>query len=173
MPRPNDETTIWSRQFFTFIAVGLAVALAGLGFLLLTTRGAHLRLEGQIQKVRTQATDENNSILVVDFRAKNPSEVSFVVRSVEVLFTDSGGQEVQTVDVADVDADRVFGYYQFLGGRFNRTLKIKDQIRPGEVFDRMVMVSLAAPEDRVKNRTGLRLRITDVDGIAAELVETR
>ncbi|MDX2152485.1 MAG: hypothetical protein SFV54_17225 [Bryobacteraceae bacterium] len=173
MARQNDETTIWSRRFFTFIGIGLVVALAAVGVMLVGTKGAHLRLEGQIQKVRTQATDENNTVIVIDFRVKNPSEVPFVLRDTEVTLTEATGGTVATNAVADVDAERVFGYYQFLGGRFNRTLKTKDQIKPGEMLDRMVMVSLTAPEDRVKNRKELRLKFIDVDGVTSELVEAR
>ena len=72
-----------SKGFWIFLAVGLAV-VGGLIFTMLTaTQGAHLRLEGKILKVRVLALPGSAaSIVIVDFRATNPSDVPFVVNSV-------------------------------------------------------------------------------------------
>ncbi len=85
-----------SKGFWIFLAVGLAV-VGGLIFTMLTaTQGAHLRLEGKILKVRVLALPGRAaSIVVVDFRATNPSNVPFVVNSVTLHL------EPATGDAAD------------------------------------------------------------------------
>ena len=59
-----------SKQFWLFLLAGLAV-VAGLLFLLFAgTKGAHLRLEGKILKVRVLSLPGSKAVLVTsDFRA--------------------------------------------------------------------------------------------------------
>lgn len=71
-----------SKQFWSFLAIGLTVvgiAIAGVWF---GTKSSHLDLDGKILKVRTLALGKDASLVVVDFRVTNTSAVPFVVRDV-------------------------------------------------------------------------------------------
>jgi hypothetical protein len=171
MARVGDESSIWTKQFLGFVAVGLVVAAIGVGFLLFGTRKAHLTLDGRIQKVRLQATDDNSSVVILDYRLTNPSEVQFVVKQVDVVFKDNDGSELEGTVAADVDAKRVLDYYTTLGPKYNKSLVIKDTVAPNQTGDWMTMASFPLPETRLSARKNLVLRITDLDGAIVEIPE--
>jgi len=171
MARFGDESTIWTRQFFGFVGVGLVVAAIGVGFLLFGTRKAHLTLDGKIQKVRIQSTDDNSAVVILDYRLSNPSDVQFVVKQVDVLFKDNDGSELEGTVAADVDAKRVLDYYATLGPKYNKSLVIKDAVAPNQTGDWMTMASFPLPEARLASRKNLILRITDLDGAIIEIPE--
>ena len=56
-------------QFFIFMAIGLVVIGGVLFVVFSSTKGAHLRLEGQVLKARTGAL-EDHSAVVLDFRLR-------------------------------------------------------------------------------------------------------
>jgi|HigsolmetaAR201D_1030396.scaffolds.fasta_scaffold04024_9 hypothetical protein len=171
MARDPAETTIWTRKFFQFVAIGLVVVAALVAVVLWTTKGAHLRLEGNVQKVRIQETGEDSAIAVVDFRFRNPSDVSFVVQEVSIFLVDGNGKEIEGMRAAEVDVQRIFQYYPLLGEKFNPVLRPRDQIAPHESMDRMVMASFPVSEAVVQQRKNLILRIEDVDGVVTEIAE--
>ncbi len=171
MARPPDETTIWSRQFFTFVAIGLVVAAILVGFFLWWNRRAHLELKGTIQKTRIQATDDNSAVVVFDFRVTNPSEVPFVVRQVDVVYMDEQGRELDGMIAADRDAKRLMDYYAAMGPKYNPTLMARDKIAPRETVDRMVMASFPVSAATLQARKNFIIRIADVDGAVSELSE--
>ncbi|MEO8657759.1 MAG: hypothetical protein ABI693_04775 [Bryobacteraceae bacterium] len=171
MAREGDESSIWTRQFLGFVGVGLVVAAIGVGFLLVGTRKAHLTLDGKIQKVRIQATDDNSAVVILDYRLTNPSNVQFVVKQVDVLFKDNDGSELEGTVAADVDAKRVLEYYTALGPKYNKSLVVKDTVAPNQTGDWMTMVSFPLPEARLSARKNLILRITDLDGAVIEIPE--
>ena len=161
-----------SKQFWMFLLVGLVVAGAGVGFLMWWNRGAHLELKGEILKVRTLKTDENNSIAIIDFRFVNSSDYRFVVRQVEVTLEDAGGAVVGSVPVSDVDATRLFQYYKVLGQKYNPSLLMRDRVAPRQSLDRMIAAAFAMTEEKLQQRKRLKIRVEDVDGAVSELVET-
>lgn len=173
MARTPDESTIWTRQFFSYVGLGLVVAAIGLGIFLFATRKAHLDLNGNIQKLRIQATDDNSAVAVLDFRVTNPSGVPFVVKQVDVIFVDKDDSVLEGMVAADVDAQRLLDYYATLGPKYNKTLVVREMIAPGQTVDRMVMASYPLSEARLNERKNLILRITDVDGAVVEIAERR
>ena len=69
-----------SKNFLVFLGIGLAVVGVVVALTLFGTRGAHLSLAGSVLKVRTMPTDENNSLVVVDFRVHNTADATpFVI----------------------------------------------------------------------------------------------
>lgn len=152
--------------------IGLAIALAIGAAVLWINRGAHLLLEGGIQKVRVQGM-ENAAAVVADFRITNPSDVPFVVRTVSMILTDSAGNDVEGVVVADTDARRVMEYYPALGQKFNDSLKTRDRIDAHQTADRMLAARFEIPQAAVDSRKSLRIRIEDVDGTVNEVRESR
>ncbi|MFN3324445.1 MAG: hypothetical protein ACK5AZ_13190 [Bryobacteraceae bacterium] len=173
MARHSDETTIFTRQFFTFVAIGLAIASALVGLMLVGTKSAHLRLEGAIQSVRIQPTDENSAVAIFDFRITNPSDVPFVVRHVDVFVVDEDGNRTEGMRVAEVDANRIFTYYPTLGPKYNASLVMRDQISPHQTIDRMAASSFPLSGERLAQRKRFVIRIEDVDGAVAEVAESR
>ena len=171
MARRRDESSIWTRQFFSNVGIGLIVAAIAVGIFLFLTRKAHLDLSGTIQKIRVQATDDNSAVAVLDFRIKNPSEVLFVVKQVDVILVDKDDSQLEGMVAADVDAQRLLDYYAAMGPKYNKTLVVKDTVSPGQTIDRMVMASFPLAEARLHERKNLIVRITDVDGAVSEISE--
>ena len=81
--------------------IGLAVAGALLGVLLFSNRDAKVELTGKVLKVRTHASDELNSVALVDLRFVNPSGYPFMVKSVTVFSEDAQGNSVEGITMSD------------------------------------------------------------------------
>ena len=161
-----------SKGFWIFLVAGLAV-VGGLIFTMLTaTQGAHLRLEGKILKVRVLALPGRSaSIVVVDFRATNPSNVPFVVNSVTLHLEPATGEAADGTTISKNDVENIFRYEKLLGPKYNETLSLQDRIAPHKTVDLMAGARFEVPESAVNSRKSIRLRIEDVDGTAAELTE--
>lgn len=162
-----------SRDFLIFLAVGLIVVGVLIYGGLYSSRKAHVNLEGQILKVRTMPTDEKNSIVVIDFRVDNNSDIPFVAKEAFIYVTGPDGKEVEGATVARRDMDRVFAGYKLLGPKYNEALIIRDRIKPGEKMDRMVAAAMPLPETDVQNRKALKLRLVDVDGPEYNFTEAK
>jgi hypothetical protein len=161
-----------SKGFWIFLALGLAVA-SGIVFTLLTaTQGAHLRLEGKILKVRVlPLTDSGASLVVLDFRASNPSNVPFIANSVTVFLQPLTGDAVEGRTASKSDIENVFRYEKLLGPQYNPTLSLQDRIPPHQTVDRMAGARFELPEAAIDSRKSIRLRMEDIDGAIAELAE--
>ena len=161
-----------SKGFWIFLAVGLAV-VGGLVFTLLTaTQGAHLRLEGKILKVRVLALASSGaSLVILDFRATNPSNVPFVANSVTLHLQPATGDAVDAQTISKADIENVFRYEKLLGPKYNPILSLQDRIPPHQTVDLMAGARFELPEAAINARKAIRIRIEDVDGTAAELSE--
>jgi hypothetical protein len=161
-----------SKGFWIFLVAGLAV-VGGLIFTMLTaTQGAHLRLEGKILKVRVLALPGRAaSIVVVDFRVTNPSNVPFVVNSVTLHIEPATGDGADGTTISKSDIENIFRYEKLLGPKYNDTLSLQDRIPPHKISDLMTGARFEVPEAVVNGRKSIRLRIEDVDGATAEITE--
>jgi hypothetical protein len=161
-----------SKGFWIFLVAGLAV-VGGLIFTMLTaTKGAHLRLEGKILKVRVLALPGNAaSIVVADFRVTNPSNVPFVVNSVTFQLQPPKGDAADGTTISKSDVGNIFRYEKLLGPKYNDTLSLQDQIAPHKTADLMAGARFELPESAVNSRKSIKVRIEDVDGAAAEITE--
>ena len=161
-----------SKQFWLYLIAGLAVVGILLFALLTGTKGAHLRLEGNILKVRVLALPGSNaSLVMVDFRATNPSDVPFVVGSVKLRLQPAQGDASEGMTISKPDVAAVFEYEKLLGPKYNDVLSLQDHIKPHQSFDRMAGARFEIPEVAVSARRGLTLVIEEVDGTVAELTE--
>lgn len=163
-----------SKQFWIFLLVGVAV-IGGLIFVMLTTtQGAHLRLEGKILKVRIlPVPGADASLVIVDFRAANPSDVLMVVSSVKLRLEPAQGDPIEGFPLARAEIATVFQYAKLIGPRYNDVLAASDRIAPHQSVDRMAGARFEMPESAIDARRGLRVLIEDVDGTVAELAELR
>jgi hypothetical protein len=154
-----------------FVGIGLVVVAIALVWILYMQRGAHMELEGSIQKVRTLGLDDNSTAAIIDFRLRNPSDYAFVVRRLDVTMIGPSGSSFEGMVVSEVDAKRLFEYYPALGQKFNDTLVMKARINPGQSVDRMLAVRFEAPEKLVQTRKQLRIRIEELSGPVSEIVQ--
>lgn len=153
-----------SKQFLVFLAIGLAVVTVVIVFTLAGTKGNHLSLEGKILKVRSLATDEKSSIVVVDFRVRNEAQTPFMVRDGIIKVTTADGKQVEGDTVARSDMNRVFDYYKLLGPKYNETLIMRDRLSGGQMMDRMLAARFEVPAPDIDQRKNLTLTLNDVDG---------
>jgi hypothetical protein len=162
-----------SKQFWMFLGIGLAVVALGLGVMLLSTKGAHLELDGRILHVRVLSLNPNASIVVLDFRAKNPSDVQFVVKNVELVLEPASGEPIVGMSISKADVDNVFKYEKLLGPKYNDVLTIRDKIGARQTLDRMDGARFELGEAAIDARKSIKLRIEDMDGTIAEIVEKK
>lgn len=152
-------------------AMGLVVVGAGVYLMLQGTKGAHLELDGKILKVRALAVGPQATLVVADFRVTNPSNVPFVVETVEMLLEPEAGERVTGRVVSKPQMETVFQALKLIGPKYNDMLIMQDKIPPGATMDRMVAARFEVPSSRIDSRKSLRLLIEDVDGATAEILE--
>ncbi|MEQ1885905.1 MAG: hypothetical protein ABL967_12655 [Bryobacteraceae bacterium] len=163
-----------SSRTLLIMFLGLAVVGALIFFMFGVTTGAHLRLEGRILKVRTfQQPGTGASLVFVDFRVSNPSDVSFMVDSVKLRLEPANGEIMEASAISKADTENVFRYLQLLGPKYNDVLAIRDKVVPHESVDRMAGARFEVPEAVVDGRRALHLVISEVDGAVADLTESK
>ena len=160
------------KRFLIFLVAGFAVV----GALLLTfytaSEGSRLRLEGKILKVRVFPVPASAaSLVIVDFRATNPSDVLFVGGSVTLRLEPARGDAIDGTPVSRADVENIFRYEKLLGPQYNPVYSLQDRIAPHQTVDRMAAARLEVTEAVVNSRKSLRLRIEDTAGAMAELTE--
>ena len=161
-----------STTFWIFLLVGLAVVGVFLFTVFTATEGAHLRLEGKILKVRVLAlTGSAASLVVVDFRATNPSNVPFVGNSVAIRLEPATGETIEGTPISKPDVDNIFRYEKLLGPKYNDVYSLQDRIAPHQTLDRMAAARFELLEPAINSRKALRIRLEAVDGTVAELSE--
>jgi hypothetical protein len=156
-----------------FLLAGLAVVGVFLFTVFTATKGAHLRLEGKILKVRVLPLPGSAaSLVVVDFRATNPSNVPFVGNAVTIRLEPATGDVVDGTPISKPDVENVFRYEKLLGPKYNDVYSLQDKIAPHQTVDRMAAARFELLEPAIKGRKAIRIRLEDVDGTVAELSET-
>ena len=162
-----------SIQFWTFLAIGLAVVAIAVSLTWVGTKGSHLELNGEILKVRTFQMNPNATLVLVDFRVANPSDVNFVVKNVSIDLVPASGDAATGMSISKPDIENVFKYEKFLGSKYNDVLSIRDKIAPHEKVDRMAGARFDVPESAIEARKAIHVRILDMDGTVADLTESR
>jgi len=161
------------RRFMPFLLIGLAAVSLLTALVFWIQRGAHLELEGRIQKVRTLALPDSSTIVVIDFRFANAANYPFVVRRVDVLLDSAEGRTLEGAVISEPDAVNVFRYYPLLGQKYNPSLTARTRIAPRQSLDRMIAARFELPEEQLARRKSLRVRVEDVDGAVSEISEQR
>ncbi len=167
--RPHAMKT----RYFTFLILGLAIVTAALFFVFTATEGAHLRLDGKILKVRVAPLpgSDESSLLMVDFRVANPSDVRFVIGSAKVLLTPATGAAVEGTTISKPEVNTLFQYQKLLGPKYNDVLSLQDRVDPHASLDRMMGVKFDLSDAAIASRKNLVVRLEDVDGTVAEIAE--
>jgi hypothetical protein len=155
------------------LIAGLVVVGAALGFLLIGTKGNHLELTGTILKVRVMPLSPVASLVIVDFRVSDPSDVPFVMKDAKLTLEPATGKMLDGMSVSKPDIENVFKYNPILGPKFNDVLGIKDRIEPHQRLDRMVGARFEITDAQAEDRKAIHLHIEEIDGVTADLVEKK
>ena len=71
------------------------------------------------------------------------------------------------------DVDKIVKTYKLIGPKYNDVLAGQDKIAPGQTIDCMAAGRFNFPPKFLEQRKTLRLKIHEVDGAVAELVEKK
>ena len=155
------------------LIAGLVVVAIAIGFLLIGTKGNHLELKGTILKVRVMPLSPVASLVIVDFRVSDTSDVPFVMKDAKLTLETATGEILDGMSVSKPDVENVFKYNPILGPKFNDVLGIKDRIEPHQRLDRMVGARFEITDAQAEDRKAIHLHIEEIDGVTADLVEKK
>jgi hypothetical protein len=156
-----------------FLLIGLAAVTIGIGALFLGTKGNHLELKGTILKVRVLPLSPVASLVIVDFRVSDPSDVPWVMKGASLTLDPASGATLDGMTVSKSDIENVFKYNPILGPKFNDVLGIKDRIAPHQRLDRMVGARFEIPESQAEERKAIHLHVEEIDGVTADFTEKK
>jgi hypothetical protein len=159
-----------SKQFWVFFGIGLVAVAITVGVTMESTKGNHLELDGRILHVRLLSLNPKATIVVVDFRETNPSDVRFIVKNIEVTLDGIKDAPAGQV-ISKYDLKTVFDNLKIVGPKFNDALSAGDLIAPHQTVDRMVGARFELGEQAIERRSAVRIQIEDLDRTVAELVE--
>ncbi len=158
-----------NRTLLICAGLGLMIIGAIVGGGLFASRGAHLELEGKIAKTRTAALSPTRSVIVLDFRATNPSDYPFIVKTIEVEVTLADGSKEVGQFVPEVDAKSLFPALPALGDKLTVSIATKEKISKKETIERMAAAAFLIPEADLAARKDVVIRLHDVDGPVSEI----
>ncbi|HEY2844695.1 MAG TPA: hypothetical protein VGJ09_13635 [Bryobacteraceae bacterium] len=161
-----------SRQFWTYFLIGLALVGVGIGAAVYSNRGAHLAPTGEILKVRSYP-DGDGALVFADLRITNWASIPFVVNAVTMTMETPDDEVAKAVTLSKSDVDKIAKTYKLIGPKYNDVLAGQDKIAPGQTIDRMAAGRFNFPPKFLEQRKTLRLKIDEVDGAVAELVEKK
>lgn len=162
-----------SKQFWSFLAVGLVVVGIAVSAIWTGTKSAHLDLTGKIIKVRSIALGAGSTLVVVDFRVTNPSGVPLVIREVSLKMERYKEEPLDGTEVSRSDVDTMFSTFPLIGPKYNDVLAPPETIPPGKTIDRMAEASFDSPESAVEFRKAVILHVEDVDGAGFDITEKK
>ena len=158
-----------NRTLLICAGIGLIVIVAIISGGLFVSRGSHLELTGEIRKARTAALSPTRSVIVLDFRAFNPADYPFVIKTVEVEVTLAGGKKEIGQFVPEVDAKQLFPALPALGDKLAVSIATGEKIAKKQTVERMAAASFQFPEAELADRKSVVVRLHDVDGPVSEL----
>jgi hypothetical protein len=158
-----------NRTLLICAGIGLLVIGSMVAGGLFASRGAHLELQGSVRKTRVAALSPTRTVVVLDFRASNPADYPFVVKTIEVEVTLADGRKVIGQFVPEVDAKSLFPALPALGDKLAVSIGTGEKIGKKQTVERMTAASFNLPEADLEARKGVLLRLHDVDGPVSEL----
>lgn len=158
-----------TRTLLLCAGLGLLIIAGLIGGGLFATRGTHLELKGEIRKARTAALSPTRSVLVLDFRAENPADYPFVVKTVEVEVTLANGKKEIGQFIPEIDARNLFPALPALGDKLAVSVATREKIARKTTIERMVAASFVLPEEDLASRKGVVIRLYDLDGPVTEI----
>jgi hypothetical protein len=154
--------------FPRIFGAGLAVVAVIVALVFYAKRGSHMEPKGSVLKERTLGLNETSSLLGLDIRVINDSDVTMVIRSISMSVDLSDGRTVDGMLLSKADLKSTFDYYPLLGEKYNETLAARDEIPLRSTADRMIAASFAASLADLDARKQVKVRIEDATGAVAE-----
>jgi len=154
---------------------GVAMALLGLAgwFSYAASSDKRLQVSGEVLKVRSLALTPESTLIILDYRLRNDSDVNFVLKEDTILWTDADGKEREATHVTRPDMDRILQYTQQAGPKYNEMFVVREKLTGKAMIDRMSAASIPVSEADFAKRKSVKLRLTDLDGLAFELPERK
>jgi len=156
------------KTFGRIFGVGVGVVLVIIAFVFFAKRGDHLQPQVSVLKQRTIDLNEDTSLLVLDIRLVNDSDVTMTVSAISMSVDLADGNSVTGHVLGKSDLIATFGYFPLLGEKFNPALAVRDEIPLRSKADRMISASFDTPLAQLDARKKLTVRIEDASGAAAE-----
>lgn len=133
------------------------------------TKGNHLAPAGFISNVRVQAIQEEETLMVIDFRLINDADVTMTAAKIDPWITTRGGQDIHGTLFASGDMPQTFKFYPSLGPILHPPLLLRGTIDGHQSKDFMVGVEFDVPARVVEGRKAVTLHIEDPTGPFVEL----
>lgn len=157
---------------FLLILLAMLVIVSGVVWTVYTAnQEALVNLEGQVLRVRTYPLTPEASIVIADFRVRNPDAVPFVVHEVAMTLEQPNGETIEAQMLTAGDINRMFAYQKLAGPQYNDPLLVQDRVPAGESWDRMAAGRIDLPEQQIGQRANLHIRIEEIDGLASTISE--
>ena len=133
------------------------------------TKGNHLAPTGFISNVRVQAIQEEEALMVIDFRLINDADVTMTAAKIDPWITTHGGQDIHGSLFASADMPKTFQFYPALGPILHPSLLLRGTIDGHQSKDFMVGIEFDVPARVVEGRKQVTLHIEDPTGPFVEL----
>ncbi len=162
-----------SKNFLVMFAIGIVVIAIGIGAVFYLQRGEHLQAKGSVLKARTAELEKTSTLLVLDMRIVNDSDVALVVKSLAMTIEAPDGREVNGAILSPSDIKSTFQYNPLLGEQFTPALTLRDTIPPRTTVDKTIAATFEAFLPELDGRKKVTVRIGDDTGSVAEIVSTK
>ena len=157
------------KTFGKIFGVGLAVVIVIVAFVFFAKRDDHLAPTGTVLKERTIDLNETTSLLLLDIRIVNDSNVTMSISNLAMSVDLKDGGTVDGHVLGKSDLMGTFGYFPLLGEKFNEALAVRDEIPPHSKVDRMISASFEVPLAQMDARKKVTLLVEDASGAKAEI----
>ncbi len=149
------------------IAVLIIIVVVWRGFD--ETKGNHLAPAGFISNVRVQAIQEEETLMVIDFRLINDADVQLTAAKIDPWITTHGGQDIHGTLFASADMPKTFQFYPSLGPILHPPLLLRGTLDGHQSKDFMVGIEFDVPARVIDSRKSITLHIEDPTGPFVEL----
>ena len=157
-------------KFWQFALTGLGGAVAVAVSLYFMGESKMAVLNGEITSVRTLGVEKKASVAIVDFRAKNFSDVLFVAGNRNLVVMDEHGMRWQGKIISSFDLRQIFKYFPALGVASHEPYVEGIKLKPGQSVVGMLAARFAMSKTELDMRRAIALEIYDVDGSLTELI---
>jgi hypothetical protein len=157
-----------SKGFLITFGLGLVIIAVAVGTVFYSTRGEHLAPKGSVLKARMQEMEDKRSLLVLDVRLVNDSDVPMIVRSVILTVDTADGNSSEGMTLAAPDLRSVFKDYPLLGELFTEPIALRSQIPPRSTVDRTVAAGFETKIDDLEARKKITVSIEGEGGVVLE-----
>lgn len=160
-----------SKQFWSFLLIGLAVVGIAVAWIWSGTKPNHLVIESKVLGVRAAPIGDGRELIIMNFRVTNPTAVPLVIRDINMQVELYGQPPLKGLEVSRSDVGTMFQLHPLLGGKDYDVLADGDSIGPGQTLYRMAEASFEASASAIAARKQVLLEIEDVDGGSFEIPE--